>query len=397
MPLNNDRRSPESIYNPRTRQELEGKQNRTRSVPRLPDLATEGDTVLVGGDLFVYTEGGWESITKPLRDRIAVLEAGLSGETQTLREYTSVLQRVGRESAGTDQRTIVIQHTNRQRASVLSNTFYPSDRPRIGPQEQRMLSPLERELIRFVFRDVSPLSPHTTSLCIQTVITDDGANTDFAGRYYHTPNLISMNLEWYPHTQPMGPNTTINDIDPVNMQNLLYMGTFVHEAVHHWQDLVNYENIFPSQDLGYTFDSSDLDGEFHTIREFDHEGTGVAHSFLGEEQHASAVEVWFLVAWQLEHTPQPTDGSVRMIDTTGFNKWDGIWAFDRYEDLKENFQYRNVEYPFDDGNAVVELPKRFITETEAMELLEDFEDIIARLRNPFTPTVYDEKFTPPSP
>ena len=359
------------------------KQNRTRRLKEEPSDATPGDTILIGDDVLVRENDQWTNITKPLRDRIAELET-LVGIARGDIDITRALATYD----DTDERRRQIeQQISLNENTVSAHSLSAPDTP-LESQDERLLSPLERDVLRFVYGDDNNVvDPETNVLCIQVVSLSPYSSTDdFIGHYRHRENLILMDTDYFKRTENIGSDTTIDDIDTIDRQVLNYLTTFVHETVHFWQDQIGYETRYAY----YDFEEVDLENisfKYQEKREFFSSDRVSGYDFragdgslLFSEQLASMVEIWFAISWQLEYLPTPTDGTDKMIDLSGGGVFDGIYGMDRYSRIAD-IPYTDTQVPFDDGNIMIDVPKRLVSEGLARDILDDFDKIMDVVQN----------------
>ena len=249
-----------------------------------------------GNGLQWYVRAGRKlhSLTIGVDDRIAELEKTLGAEVNTLESNQSdtnydiaTKERLDDYAKGVD-------------ASADLYRFIGIDPPdnRIESQSERPLSPLERSVIEFVFGE-DVLNPDNICIIVSEIIGDDTA----VGTYWQADNRIRIAKKYLPNTSnEINGDSTVDNTDLLDPGNMEYLGIFVHEVAHRWQEVASqtialrFFNKFKNPDQVYKFDESDLD---------DFQG-------LSTEQHASILEVWFGISWQLDHAPP--DGT--MIDIT---------------------------------------------------------------------------------
>ena len=313
-----------------------------------------------GNGLQWYVRAGRKlhSLTIGVDDRIAELEKTLGTEVNTLESNQSdtnydiaTKERLDDYAKGVD-------------ASADLYRFIGIDPPdnRIESQSERPLSPLERSVIEFVFGE-DVLNPDNICIIVSEIIGDDTA----VGTYWQADNRIRIAKKYLPNTSSeINGDSTVDNIDLLDPGNMEYLGIFVHEVTHRWQEVAIVFNLqdfvdrFTRPDRVYHFDESDLD-DFPR---------------LSKEQHASIFEVWFGIKWQLSHAPP--DGT--MIDITSAGEYEGVGAFDRYDRIANIPSEDYVERSFDEGHATVNVPKRFISHELAMELLDDLQPVIDQTR-----------------
>ena len=248
----------------------------------------------------------------------------------------------------------------------------------IESQSERPLSPLERSVIEFVFGE-DVLNPDNICVIISEIIGDDTT----VGTYRRSDNRIRIAKKYLPNTSnEINGDSTLENTDLLDPGNLEYLGIFVHEVAHRWQEVASrtialrFLSKFNNPDKVYDFDESDLD-DFQN---------------LSTEQHASILEVWFGINWQLNHAPP--DGT--MIDLTNAHHYEGTGAFNRYARIANIPLEGSVNRSFDDGNAEVSVPKRFISHEVAEDILDDLQPIIDRTRSN-SRFIFSEDSKPTSP
>ena len=325
------------------------KQNRTRRLKEEPSDATPGDTILIKDDVLIRENDKWTNITKPLRDRIAILETALTTLTD---ETVTALENGIRELSVQPER---IRETEERDIQVRFQQTYSEyiESGNLQGQDERPFSPLERDMIEFVFGDIVDKD----TFCIEVIKQNEDPYERSSGVYYGKRRVMSLATDLHPYVDDINETSTVDDTEILKPPNLHYFQTIVHEATHHWQN-IHLDFISGGPVRNYDFNQSQL---------LDFEN-------LTTEQHAQAVSIWFLVAWQLEHTP---DGS--NIDLTSRDVWDGVGSTDRYSRISQ-IPYVNMDIEFDDGNVLVTVQKRIVSEAVAESILSDFEGLIDDLR-----------------
>ena len=154
----------------------------------------------------------------------------------------------------------------------------------------RVLSPLERDAVNLVFQ--KSIDPWDISLTIVEEIPSVVST-------YHGGGKIRINKSALPHTQALNINSTFKYLDltheppdseqtePFRPGNMHYLSTLIHECVHYWQELYGV--------------CTDPEGHRNPLYDFTH--AQLQQRDLSEEQHASAGQVYFLLAWQLCNQP----------------------------------------------------------------------------------------------
>ena len=237
----------------------------------------------------------------PLRDRIATLEALIDERVTTLEDNI-------RELAVQPERTRETEERDTQVRFQQTYSEYIAEGD-LQVQSERPFSPLERDIIEFVFGDIID----TDTFCIEIVEQNDDPHERSSGVYYGRRRVMSLATGYYPYADNINATSTVDNTDILKPHNLNFLETVVHEAVHHWQNI--HLDFIPSGSIkNYDFNQSQL---------LDFEN-------LTTEQHAQAVNIWFVIAWQLEHTP---DG--HNIDLTSRDVWDGVGTTNRYSRIAQ--------------------------------------------------------------
>ena len=167
----------------------------------------------------------------------------------------------------------------------------------------RPLSPLEREAVELVFEgSIDPCDVHVT-------VFDD---PDRDGGYYSGDGHIEINRSTFweadLHLKSAHGNTDI-----LKLANIRCLSTLIHECTHYWQTAyLRYKWAGPSPSQ-YKFTLKELT-ELHPLKH-KYEEINTWFAELGrkdilnllKEQHASAAQVYFMIAWQLKHLPKDSD------------------------------------------------------------------------------------------
>ena len=362
-------RSP-AIYDPSTRQELESKQDRILVVQRLPGIAKEGAQVVLGDDVYLFRSGRWHSPTKLLRDRIAMLETGNEErervtEGATERIVEDAIERERQRQEDNLIAAIAFQQSN----SIDTGDTIESD------PDYRPLSSLEKSILNFVFEhmfcDTIPFDLNDMRIAYPDYATSESfyPGKRFSGLYIdpsHDTGLaypsIQISTRYHRYASDIDASSTVNNTDILKSPNIDMFRTFVHEATHRWQ--FNY-SLYGNRNLDglYDFTAEDLKNPEN----------------MGLEQVASAVGTWFVILWQLENTPNETD-----INLTNDAYWNATLST-RFDKITE-IPHVDTDLSFDDGNVILNIPQRIVTEAEAMELLEYFEPLRMWLCIPRSPS-----------
>ena len=321
------------------------KQNRTRRERKEPSDATPGDTILIGDDVLVRENDKWTNITKPLRDRIAALETLIDERVTTLEDDI-------RELAVQPERTRETEERDTQVRFQQTYSEYIAEGD-LQVQSERPFSPLERDIIEFVFGDIID----TDTFCIEVVKQNEDSHERASGVYYGKRRVMSLATGYHPYADDINETSTVDNTEILRPQNLDYFQTIVHEATHHWQN-IHLDFISGGPVRNYHFNQSQL---------LDFEN-------LTTEQHAQAVSTWFVIAWQLENTPDGYN-----IDLTSSEVWGGVGSIHRYSRIAQ-IPYIDMDIELEDGNVLYAVQKRIVTEAVAESILSDFEGLIDDLR-----------------
>ena len=164
-----------------------------------------------------------------------------------------------------------------------------------GPRE---LSSIEREAVDLIFR--GKISTRDIELEIVEVIDPDERRVKYINyelrdvgevpvSAYDGNGKIRISKSAFPHTQALDGNSAVDGsgwINPFSPGNMHYLSTLIHECTHYWQ-----EEYGRHTDRGsrlppfYRFTTKSL-----TQRDVPD---------LTAKQHASAVQIAFLIEWQL--------------------------------------------------------------------------------------------------
>ncbi len=170
----------------------------------------------------------------------------------------------------------------------------------------RPLSPLEREAVKLVF-DKS-IDPSNISLRVVENIPPEWHGpldikprsekprlVEIASAYGGNGN-VTINRSAFTHTDALDIESDRTDkkTDAFKPGNMHYLSTLIHECTHHWQRVhgrhMDWTHNEPQM---YDFTAKQLDAE--NVPD------------LLSEQHASAVQVYFLIQWQIQYKGFPVD------------------------------------------------------------------------------------------
>ena len=208
-------------------------------------------------------------------------------------------------------------------------------------QGPRQLSPLEDEVVTFVFERNPPPGVERT-IIVQDILLEIVDDIPVLGKVVSTyrNGLITINRSALPHTQALNQNSTRTRVYPsdgtfqrtdlFSPGNLHYLSTLIHGCAHHWQE--KYD-LFT--DPGHKWDPP-YDFSQEQLKNLD----------LFSEQHASAAQIYFLIEWQLRYRRSPGNGK-KYLDLTS-QSWDrskNVGPVDRYTRMldDEKFKHENGE------------------------------------------------------
>ena len=167
----------------------------------------------------------------------------------------------------------------------------------------RPLSPLEREAFRLVFWDsIDPCDVYVT-------VFDDIYKE---GGYYSGAGSIQINRSTFLDAN-LHMNSTHANTDILKPANIRCLSTLIHECTHYWQEVYGRHTLYKTF---YDFTKDQL-----LKRDVPE---------LSANQHASAVQVHFLIAWQLEYRP---NGSNVNLTSRSPNPEHNVGPVDRFRNI----------------------------------------------------------------
>ena len=171
--------------------------------------------------------------------------------------------------------------------------------PLEGP---RPLSPLEREAVELVFWD--SIDPCDVYLTVLEELRGHAAT-------YGGQGQININKKKFERTDALHVNSTSADPRILEPGNIKYLSSLIHECTHYWQAFYErYQWCGPSKQVPYEFTRSELTGlppsrKWWNLNPRTNKDLDMLN--LLKEQHASAAQVYFIIAWQLKHLPKGSD------------------------------------------------------------------------------------------
>lgn len=181
-------------------------------------------------------------------------------------------------------------------------------------QGARDLSPLETEVVYSVFKESVLASELQLEVVNSLGLGGRGATDPEAGLKevllgeikqlpakstsdYDGNGKITISKSAFPHTQALNERSTHYSLgngghtDLFRPGNMHYLSALIHECAHHWQGKYNRHTDSRLGRGAYDFTERQLIKE--NVPDF------------SSEQHASAAQVYFVIAWQLRHRPWP--------------------------------------------------------------------------------------------
>ena len=254
-------------------------------------------------------------------------------------------------------------------------------------QGPRDLSPLEKAAIYTVFGGVRTIEleqyePVISPLELQLEVVPsvgglkeglEGATTWGAARQvevdstYHINDtngkgIITMSRSAFPRTDNLHGDSRPSKRKNLTPANIHYLSTFVYQCTRYWQWKYGARDT-PVRDSGpaYHFTKKQLKEK--------------TRPDLKAERHASATQVYFVIAWSINHTPwrwiERNGKEEREFDDVNLtggppDSEHSVGPVDRYE--------RIADIPYKDG-------RRMVSYTLAESLEHDFESHISALKN----------------
>ncbi len=139
------------------------------------------------------------------------------------------------------------------------------DRIKQPPPIEQQLPPIERQ-------------PATFNQSVQAASTYDG------------DGKIRISRSAFPHTDALNINSTRADTTIFKPANMHYLSTLIHECTHYWQEVYGRHTFYKN---------------FYDFTRYQLLKRDVPE--LSANQHASAVQIYFLIEWQLAHRPKGSD------------------------------------------------------------------------------------------
>lgn len=166
-------------------------------------------------------------------------------------------------------------------------------------QEWRQLSPLEDEAVTLVFEREPPSGVDRT-IIVQDILLRIVDDIDRLTKpwllkvpsTYDGDGRITINRSAFPHTGALNMTSSRGNIEEFLPGNMHYLSTLIFECAHHWQEKYNlYRDPGLPGDPPHHFNKKQLES-----------------LDLFSEQHASAAQIYFLLAWQLRYRRSPRFG-----------------------------------------------------------------------------------------
>ena len=134
---------------------------------------------------------------------------------------------------------------------------------------------------------------------------------------YDGNGKIRINRSAFPHTDALSINSTRADTKVFKPANMHYLSTLIHECTHYWQEVYGRHTFYKNF---YDFTRDQL-----LKRDVPE---------LSANQHASAVQVYFLIDWQLAHRPKGSDVN---LTSQAKSAKDNVGPVDRFHKIDESF------------------------------------------------------------
>ncbi len=217
-------------------------------------------------------------------------------------------------------------------------------------QGPRGLSPLEAGAVDLVFKE--KISPSNIELEIVEFIDPEERRAKYinletnnldtvAVSAYDGNGKIRISKSAFPHTQALNKNSTDEFVDPTVEEvekrewtnpflpgNIHYLSTLIHECTHYWQEK-----------YGRHTDRGKPPFFRFTKERFQQRDT----PYLAARQHASAVQIYFLIEWQLHYRK----GSNVYLTSRSKNPELNVGPVDRFHEidyLGGNLKYKNIPH-----------------------------------------------------
>lgn len=194
-------------------------------------------------------------------------------------------------------------------------------------QEARPLSPLERAAVKLVFED--SLDPCDVYVIVHANL---GGNAGSAGG----SGQINISKASYQRTDALDIDSTVSIPKALKPENIAYLSTVVHESAHHWEsNNQKYTHRGPYEPVPYDFSWEELQtlkfrkDQHDVVLPESQKPLPEPHD-VRKEQHASMAQVYFTIAWQLEHLPDGSDVDL----TPRTNSRNGVGPTHRYHRIQ---------------------------------------------------------------
>ena len=204
--------------------------------------------------------------------------------------------------------------------------------PRIGNQFRPLSSIPRQEIIDLLKQKPTieqQLPPKSLPQEIKPPLGEVASTYDGDGK-------IRISRSAFPHTDALNINSTRADTNIFKPTNMHYLSTLIHECTHYWQAVYGRHTFYTNF---YDFTQDQL-----LKRDVPE---------LSANQHASAVQVYFLIEWQLEHQPKGSNVNLtsrspnpelnvgpvdrfRNIDASIYNSGKGTSRIIKYEHARNN-------------------------------------------------------------
>ena len=209
---------------------------------------------------------------------------------------------------------------------------------RLEAQGPRELSSMEREAVNLMFR--GKIDTSVIELEIVEWIDPDEVRAEYinvetrdAGEVvvsaYDGNGKIRISKSAFPHTQALDGDSAVDGsgwVNPFSPGNMHYLSTLIHECTHYWQ-----EKYGRHADRGF----NEPPVYRFNWKQLIHRDVPT----LSPEQHASAVQIVFLIEWQL-HLRK---GSKVYLTSRSKFPAENVGPVDRFERI--DYSTRNLKHP----------------------------------------------------
>ena len=235
--------------------------------------------------------------------------------------------------------------------------------PALAIQGKRRYSDFEKEIAKVVFKESPSFSEDlfNNKLRIQYELGEVSEN-----KATHFDGLIKVYTANFTLAPAIDGSTNIDslDVSELNSPGMLQLiWTLAHEMAHWWQDDQNRHDR-----------NWNVDGRREREDEYRfNEAQLVAHKFVGQEAHASAVATAAVIEWQLKH--RPAGQLINLTSKVQRYKREIVGSVERY------MKIRGMDWQSTTARVTTSPPVgNWITRAEAETLLADFNTVLTEVR-----------------